>query len=76
MANEPRQVRRLKQYLTAMLLVRTGALREVRRETYRSRAVVRLIDERAEALYRVADPQLGADNERALVDEMLLWMRR
>jgi hypothetical protein len=62
---------RLRRFLAAMLLVRVGELRELRREVHGGQALVVLVNERAEELYAVPDPLLGLDNERAVLTELL-----
>jgi hypothetical protein len=62
---------RLRRFLAAMLLVRVGELREVRREVHNGQALVVLVNEREEELYAVPDPLLDPDNERLVLDELL-----
>jgi hypothetical protein len=62
---------RLRRFLAAMLLVRVGELREVRREVHNGQALVVLVNEREEELYAVPDPVLGPNNERIVLDDLL-----
>jgi hypothetical protein len=70
LGKEPAETVAVCRFLVAMVVVKLGELREVKRTARDGRPVVILVDPQSENFYQVDDPQLG-DAEPAAVGAML-----
>jgi hypothetical protein len=66
---EPLETVTMFRYLVAMVAVKRGDLREVKRGELNGKHIVVLVDEESEAVYQVEDVMLG-EAEAGLVNEM------